>query len=103
MSGEFLELEFHPTNPDTIYTVKKEGDKTEFYRSVDGGSSFQLQSAGWPDPDTGAGEHQRRTEIAALLTEEAVYTVCMSAMMPEPTGPSSAVVLSQPDHRQPRI
>lgn len=64
LTGEFQELEFHPTDHDTIYVVKYISDKTEFYRSVDGGSSFQLQSSGWPDPDTGADEHQRRTEIA---------------------------------------
>ncbi len=64
ISGEFQELEFHPTRPDTIYAVKRVGDKTEFYRSVDGGATFQIHIDGWPDPNTDAGEHQRRVELS---------------------------------------
>lgn len=64
VTGEFLEVEFHPTRADTIYTVRRQGDKTEFFRSVNGGATFALQSSGWPNPNTAQGEHQRRTEIA---------------------------------------
>jgi len=115
MSGEFQEIEFHPTHPDTIYTIKKAGDKTEFFRSVNGGTSFQLQSTGWPNPNTGDGEHQRRTEIAvtpdapekvfALATgmanggsglygvyvsEDAGATWTFNCCGPQPAGPPSS-------------
>lgn len=64
LSGDFQEIEFHPTRPDTIYTVKQVGDKTEFYLSINNGSTFQLQTSGWPNPYTALGQHQQRTEIA---------------------------------------
>ncbi|MDQ3016607.1 MAG: PKD domain-containing protein, partial [Bacteroidota bacterium] len=55
---------FHPQNPDTIYTVRKDGMVTKFYRSLNGGNSFTQMTNGWPVPNTGNGEHQERTEIA---------------------------------------
>ena len=61
-TGSFLEIEFHPLNNNFIYAVKQTGDKTEFYQSQDGGASWQLQTSGWPNP--GAGDEQKRTEIA---------------------------------------
>jgi photosystem II stability/assembly factor-like uncharacterized protein len=62
MSGDFLEIEFHPTLMNTMYFIRTSGDKTEFYRSDDGGISLTLYTNGWPDP--GTGEEQKRTEIA---------------------------------------
>lgn len=59
-----LEIEVHPTNPNIIYAVKSAGNKTEFYKSTNGGSSFTLKSNGWPNPATETNAHQRRTEIA---------------------------------------
>jgi photosystem II stability/assembly factor-like uncharacterized protein len=67
MSGEFLEIEFHPISPDTIYFVKKTGDRTLFYRSDDGGSSIINFSNGWPNPMNG--DEQKRTEIAVSPDE----------------------------------
>lgn len=64
LGGDIQEIEFHPLNPDTIYVVKKEGMTTKFHRSFNGGTNFALLSTGWPSPNTGAGEHQERTEIA---------------------------------------
>jgi PKD repeat protein len=61
-SGDFLEVEFHPTNPNTIYATRKSGDNTQFFRSVNGGTSFSITGTGWPVV-TGS-DHQRRTEIA---------------------------------------
>ncbi len=115
LAGNVLEVEFHPTRPDTVYAVRRNGDKTEFYRSLNNGSSFTLQSAGWPNPNTGAGEHQRRTELSvspdapdnvyALATGSAnggsgLYGVYVSANAgvnwsfqccgPQPAGPPSA-------------
>ena len=62
MSGEFLEIEFHPNSADTMYFVRKNGDKTEFYRSDDGGITLINFTNGWPNP--GTGDDQKRTEIA---------------------------------------
>ena len=69
LAGNFLEIEFHPTDLDTIYVVGQTGDVTYFTRSTDGGSTFVQQATGWPTPDTGAGEHQRRTEIAVSAAD----------------------------------
>ncbi len=60
--GEFQELEYHPTNNDILYSVKQIADRTEFYKSTDGGISFSNIGNGWPfvqGPD-----EQKRAEIA---------------------------------------
>ncbi len=62
MSGNFLEIEFHPNSVDTMYFVKQTGDKTEFYRSDDGGNTLTQYTNGWPNP--ASGDQQKRTEIA---------------------------------------
>lgn len=115
LTGDVLEVEFHPLYPDTVYAVRKNGEVTEFFRSFNGGTSFTQQSTGWPSPNVGAGEHQRRTEIAvtpdapdkvyALATGSAnggsgLYGVYISADLgatwtfkccgPQPAGPPSA-------------
>lgn len=46
--GEYQELEFHPTNNNILYAVKEVGNRTEFYKSTDGGNSFNLSGSGWP-------------------------------------------------------
>lgn len=62
MSGVFQEIEFHPTIVNTMYFIKQTGDKTEFYRSDDGGLTITLYTNGWPNPNSG--DEQKRTEIA---------------------------------------
>ena len=62
MTGDFLEIEFHPTNSNILYTVQQINDKTEFYKSTDGGNIFILSINGWPNPANG--QEQKRTEIA---------------------------------------
>jgi photosystem II stability/assembly factor-like uncharacterized protein/PKD repeat protein len=69
LAGDILEIEFHPIHDDTIYTVLRNGDVTEFYRSVNGGTSFIQQASGWPAPDLNTGEQQKRTEIAVSLDD----------------------------------
>ena len=61
-SGEHMELEFHPLNPDICYTVQQLNQTTTFKRSTDGGMSFQTVTEGWPSAETG--DDQRRCEIA---------------------------------------
>lgn len=115
LSGDMLEIEFHPEDPDTLYVVRRNGDITEFFRTFNNGSSFTQLTTGWPAPNTGIGEHQRRTEIAvtpdapdkvyALATGSAnggsgLYGVYVSADLgstwtfqccgPQPAGPPSS-------------
>lgn len=115
LTGDVLEIEFHPFNPDTIYAVRRSGEITEFFSSFNNGTTFTQQSAGWPAPDVGIGEHQRRTELAvtpdapdkvyALATGSAnggsgLYGVYVSSDLgtswtfqccgPQPAGPPSA-------------
>lgn len=62
MSGDFQEIELNPANESMIYTIKVVNSSTEFYKSVNGGLSFTVQTNGWPSP--GANAEQRRVEIA---------------------------------------
>jgi PKD repeat protein/photosystem II stability/assembly factor-like uncharacterized protein len=63
VNGSFQEIELHPINADTVYTIRQLSNKTIFYKSVDGGDSFTgLQDNGWPDPLPE--EEQKRVEIA---------------------------------------
>jgi hypothetical protein len=64
VTGDFQEIEFHPSNVNTIYASRVNGDVTNFYRSLNNGVSFTQIGAGWPSPNVGAGEHQRRVELA---------------------------------------
>ena len=66
MSGNFLEIEFHPNNPNTMYFVKQAGDSTLFYRSNDGGATITNFTNGWPNPNSVGGQ-QKRTEIAVSI------------------------------------
>ncbi len=59
------EIEFHPINNDTIYTVRQSGDQTFFARSFNNGVSFTQVGSGWPVPI----EEQKRAEIAVSLDE----------------------------------
>lgn len=67
MSGDFQEIEFHPNSADTMYFIKQVGNKTEFYRSDNGGDSLILFTNGWPDPTTQ--DEQKRTEIAVSMAD----------------------------------
>jgi len=62
MSGNFMEIEFHPNSADTMYFIKQAGDSTLFYRSDDGGNTLINYTNGWPNPSSG--DEQKRTEIA---------------------------------------
>lgn len=77
-NGEYQEIEFHPTDAATVYTIKYNSTttRTEFYKSTDNGQTFTLKSSGWPS----TGE-QKRTEIA--VTDDApnkVYAYCTGAV-----------------------
>ena len=60
-SGEHMEIEINPGNTNIIYSVKLNGDKTEFYKSLDNGITWVLKTNGWPTPVSG--DEQKRVEI----------------------------------------
>ena len=67
MNGDFQEIEINPSNNNIIYTIKLVGNKTEFYKSIDGGTTFTVKLNGWPNP--GSGDEQKRVEIAVTPAE----------------------------------
>ncbi|MCB0637515.1 MAG: hypothetical protein KDC54_12890, partial [Lewinella sp.] len=65
LPGFFWEIEFHPQDPNTIYTVEKVNDQyTVFHRSTDGGANFTTAVAGWPVANDGENNENKRAEIA---------------------------------------
>jgi len=62
VTGDFLEVEFHPGNANIIYAVRKNVLQTDFLRSTDGGTSFSIIGNNWPVPPVGG--DQERTEIS---------------------------------------
>ncbi len=77
MSGGFKEIEFHPTQSDTMYTVRMISDTTEFYKSTDGGSSWVKKTNGWPAPSLeGQPAENKRVELAVTPADpERVYAL----------------------------
>ncbi|MGB1317506.1 MAG: VPS10 domain-containing protein, partial [Flavobacteriales bacterium] len=47
------DVKFHPTNSSIVYLLKTNdsANKCEFYKSVDGGDSFTIQTNGWYNPE----------------------------------------------------
>jgi PKD repeat protein len=66
-AGEHMELEIQPGNFNTIYTVRLNGERTEFYKSTDNGLTWVITTAGWPVPLSG--DEQRRTEISVSAAD----------------------------------
>ncbi len=62
LSGDILEIEFHPNQNNIVYVVKRDGNQTIFFKSIDQGQNFEIYDNGWPSPLNG--NEQRRTEIA---------------------------------------
>ncbi len=62
MSGIWYEIEYHPSLPNIVYALHRNGDKCEFWKSTDSGINWNHITNGTPDPATG--EHNRRSEIS---------------------------------------
>ncbi len=84
MSGEYMELAFHPADPAICYTVQLLGESTVFKRSTDGGLTFVSGATGWPSvgPDDG----QRRCEIAVTPADPDRVVVLASGSTPDGGG-----------------
>ncbi len=67
LSGSFQELEFHPSDPSIIYLIKQAANRTEFYKSIDGGETFTLKGDGWPGIEDSASSD----ELDGLTLENA--------------------------------
>jgi len=77
-SSEHMEIEFHPTNQEVIYSIALVGNNTLFKKSVDGGMTFVSGATGWPTIQTG--EEQRRCEMAvSLASPNSVYVLASGA------------------------
>ena len=48
LAGRTLEIEIHPTQSLIVYCVRQIGDHTEFFKSTDGGQTFEVKGTGWP-------------------------------------------------------
>lgn len=77
-SGIWQEIEFKPGDPATVYAVKQTSNLTQFWRSLDNGSTFTQMTTGWPVPV--APDEQKRTEIAvSTAAPNTVYALCTGA------------------------
>jgi PKD repeat protein len=75
VSGDFQEVEIHPSNANVIYAVRVSGNLTQFYKSENGGASFTQTGTGWPVPP--ADGEQKRTELAVSpASPNHVYALC---------------------------
>ena len=75
-SGEHMEIEIHPTNPNVLYTIKLNSNQTEFYKSTDNGLTWTIKTNGWPVP--AAGDEQKRTEIGVSAIDPGLVYVWTS-------------------------
>ena len=48
-NGNGLEIEFHPTDVNTVYAVEVAGNLTNFLRSTNNGQNFSIVGTGWPN------------------------------------------------------
>ena len=80
LNGNFFEIEFHPNNPEIIYTVKESSNRTVFMKSTNGGQDFVVSAdSPWPNPSSP--DEQRRTEIAVSPdAPENVYALTTGAV-----------------------
>lgn len=62
MGGDWQEVEFKPGDDNTVYAVRVAKNHTEFWKSIDGGLTFGVQSNGWP----GIGSATNLTGFSAL-------------------------------------
>lgn len=73
-SSEHMEIEFHPTDNDVIYSVALVGNNTLFKKSTDGGMTFVSGTTGWPTIQTG--EEQRRCEMSvSAASPNSIYVL----------------------------
>jgi hypothetical protein len=84
-SGEFMEIEFHPTNPDLVYVVKLTGNSTVFKISVDGGETYMAAGEGWPTLPS-SDFAQKRCEIAVSPAAPDRVAVLASGSTPDGGG-----------------
>ena len=50
-----------------MYFIENSGDKTIFYRSINGGNNIVSFSNGWPSPNTGEEQNEQKLQLALLI------------------------------------
>ncbi len=79
LTGLITDIVIHPTNNQIIYVIKSVSNRTEFYRSDDGGDSFTLYDNGYPQPSSV--DENKRTVLAVSADEpDAVYALAVGKM-----------------------
>lgn len=79
VSGNHMEIEFHPSNPDRIYAIGRQGNGTVFRRSDDGGFSFTTPATGWPQMFTGH-ESQRCEMSVTPASPDRIYVLAAGSI-----------------------
>ncbi|MGF1565222.1 MAG: choice-of-anchor J domain-containing protein [Flavobacteriales bacterium] len=79
VSGNHMEIEFHPTNPDRIYAIGRQGNGTVFRRSDDGGFSFTTPATGWPMMASGH-ESQRCEMSVTAASPDRIYVLAAGSI-----------------------
>ncbi len=78
-SGKVTEIELHPTNGSILYAIKSSGNQTLFYKSEDGGLTFQHFQEGYPAPS--AVEEQKKTVLSVTASEpDAIFALAVGKM-----------------------
>ncbi len=75
LSGNVQEIEFHPTNDQIIYAVRQITNRTEFFKSVNGGEVFTNENIGWPSPSPSDGENKRAEIAVSPAAPNRVYAI----------------------------
>ena len=78
-SGEHMEIEIKPDNPNILYTVRLISNKTEFYKSTDNGLTWTIKTNGWPSP--ASSNDQRRCEISISAADPNLIHILASGQV----------------------
>lgn len=75
-SGEHMEIEINPSDPNIIYSVKLNVNATLFYKSIDNGITWVPKLNGWPAPISP--DEQKRCEISVTAANPDLIYVLAS-------------------------
>jgi photosystem II stability/assembly factor-like uncharacterized protein/PKD repeat protein len=83
-SGECMSVEFKPNNAEVMYALRFNGSTgiADFYKSTDGGSSFEIRPDGWfsvPTNDAGLIESRGGRIAVTLDNPERVYVLLVGS------------------------
>lgn len=82
LGGTFQELEWHPADTSIVYAVQQTGIQTAFYKSADGGVTWQQKGEGWP----GVSNTQNSPAFNTLTFDAALDQHVTFAQNPQPAS-----------------